>query len=208
MTGWTLVVPVKRVHLAKTRLDDDPAVRSRLALAFARDTLRAVLATASVDRVVLVTSEPEVAGLAADPRITLVADPGGGLNAALVAGIGATGGVGPVALLASDLPQLDPLELDAVLVAALAHPLAVVPDLEGTGTTLLAALAAAGLVPRFGAGSRDAHEAAGHHVLEAGPTVRRDVDTAADLRAAARLGVGPATARVLAPRPVLCRLGR
>lgn len=33
------------------------------------------------------------------------------------------------------------------------------------------------------------------------PTLRRDVDTAADLAAAARLGLGPRTAALLAARP-------
>lgn len=197
MTSWTVVVPVKDLELAKSRLEAPSGrARAELALAFARDTLAAVLATASVAGVVLVTSEPRMVEAAPD-GVRVVPDPGRGLVAALSAGAGAVEG-GPVALLLGDLPALRPGELDAALGAAADHERAMVPDAEGTGTTLLTAARADLVRPAFGPGSRAAHERAGHRVLEAGPGLRRDVDTTDDLAAAVRLGVGPATAAALA----------
>lgn len=197
MTSWTVVVPVKDLGSAKSRLDAPSGrARAELALAFARDTLAAVLASARVAGVVLVTSEPRMVEVVPD-GVRVVPDPGRGLVAALSAGAGAVEG-GPVALLLGDLPALRPGELDAALTAAADHERAMVPDAEGTGTTLLTAARADLVRPAFGPGSRAAHEGAGHRILEAGPGLRRDVDTADDLAAAVRLGVGPATAAALA----------
>ncbi len=197
MTAWTVVVPVKDLGSAKSRLDapSGPA-RAELALAFARDTLTAVLGAACVASVVLVTSEPRMVDVV-PPGVRVVPDPGRGLVAALAAGAEVVDD-GPVALLLGDLPALRPAELDAALAAAADHERAMVPDAEGAGTTLLTAGRAGLLRPAFGPGSRDAHERAGHRILEAGPGLRRDVDTADDLAAAVRLGVGPATAAALA----------
>ncbi|PWR10558.1 2-phospho-L-lactate guanylyltransferase, partial [Micromonospora acroterricola] len=79
-----------------------------------------------------------------------------------------------------------------------------VPDAPGGGTVLLAAPPGVPLDPRFGVGSAAAHAASGALPLTGDwPSLRRDVDTAADLTAAARLGLGPRTAALLAAgRPV------
>ena len=198
---WTLVVPVKRLDQAKSRLDLPAPVRAALALAMARDTLDAVLGAASVARVVVVTGEPAIrAALAGHPRVHVLADPGTGLTAAIAHGVQhlletRAGGSG---VLLGDLPALRSNDLDATLARAGGRRRAVVPDADGTGTTLLTAGGAADLRPRFGPGSRAAHEAAGHRVVDAALGLRQDVDTTADLAAASLLGVGPATARALA----------
>jgi 2-phospho-L-lactate guanylyltransferase len=75
------------------------------------------------------------------------------------------------------------------------HETAFVPDVEGTGTTLLTAKRPALLQPKFGVGSASAHASSGA-VRLAGwglSRVRRDVDSVADLFEAARLGVGEHT---------------
>jgi 2-phospho-L-lactate guanylyltransferase len=74
-----------------------------------------------------------------------------------------------------------------------------VVDQPGTGTTLLAAAPGVPLDPHFGVGSARAHEESGAVPIELPgiDSVRRDVDTAADLAHAVQLGVGPATADVL-----------
>lgn len=206
MTGcaWSLVVPVKRRAEAKSRLQVPGGVdaRAELALAFALDTLEAALGAREVARVVLVTGEPTLReAVAARPKVRLVADPGTGLGGALAAGLAVVRAEhpGPAAVLLGDLPALRSRELDAALVAARQWPRSVVPDADGSGTTLLTALDVADLHPRFGPGSRRAHELAGHApVPRCGPGLRQDVDTAADLAVAARLGVGGATADALA----------
>ena len=74
-----------------------------------------------------------------------------------------------------------------------------VPDAEGTGTVLLTALTPTAMQPSFGSGSAAAHQAAGAFRLDLDlPRLRRDVDTAADLRTAIDLGVGTRTQLVLA----------
>jgi 2-phospho-L-lactate guanylyltransferase len=74
---------------------------------------------------------------------------------------------------------------------------AFVADTAGTGTTLLAAAPGVPLGPRFGPDSAARHAASGATALAgAWPSLRRDVDTAADLAEALVLGVGAATAAV------------
>ncbi len=109
--------------------------------------------------------------------------------------------------LTADLPALRPAELAEALRAARAGPPDVrhfVADASGTGTVLLAAPPGVPLRPRFGSGSAAAHAASGARPLAGDwPSLRRDVDTAADLATAARLGLGPRTAALT----VGCRAG-
>ncbi|MER7420801.1 2-phospho-L-lactate guanylyltransferase, partial [Micromonospora peucetia] len=102
----------------------------------------------------------------------------------------------------ADLPALRPAELAAALHAAQAPPPEVrryVADAPGRGTVLLAAPPGVPLDPRFGVGSAAAHAASGALALTGDwPSLRRDVDTADDLAAAARLGLGPCTAALAA----------
>ena len=201
--GWTVVVPVKGGPDAKSRLADrlDAGARRALADALALDTLDAVLATPSVACVVVVTGERRLLPVVADDgaRLVHVDDPGRGLGAAVRAGLDAAPGA-PAAVLLGDLPALRPADLDAALADAARHERAFVPDADGTGTTLLTGRSPEHLRPHFGPGSADAHREAGHAPLDAPPSLRRDVDTAADLDDAAALGVGRRTAAFLAAR--------
>jgi 2-phospho-L-lactate guanylyltransferase len=201
--GWTVVVPVKGGPDAKSRLADrlDAGARRALADALALDTLDAVLATPSVACVVVVTGERRLLPVVADDgaRLVHVDDPGRGLGAAVRAGLDAAPDA-PAAVLLGDLPALRPADLDAALADAARHERAFVPDADGTGTTLLTGRSPEHLRPRFGPGSADAHREAGHVPLDARPSLRRDVDTAADLDDAAALGVGRRTAAFLAAR--------
>ncbi len=204
------MVPVKGTADGKSRMA--PALsaeqRMRLVEAFALDAVSALIASPRVARVIVVTdAQAAVAvplrALGAD----IIVDPDAGLNAAVTAGIAAASADDPapraVAALLGDLPCLTTTDVDAALEAAAAHPLAVVPDAEGTGTTLITALPGVPLVPRFGAGSAARHAAAGHALLELPSisTLRLDVDTAADLARARARGLGPATALVATDAP-------
>src|SRR5919204_619987 len=85
----------------------------------------------------------------------------------------------------------DQSRLVSTVMVGLTTAHAIVPDASGTGTTLLTAPSGAALNPRFGTGSAAAHAASGAVPLVGPwPSLRRDVDTAADLRAAAALGLG------------------
>jgi 2-phospho-L-lactate guanylyltransferase len=200
-----VVVPLKPLALAKSRLARAAgAVRPALALAFALDTVAAALACSEVADVTVVTDDPtagaELAGLGA----FVVADvPGAGLNAALRYGaeqVRARLPAAAVAALNGDLPALRPAELALVLRAAAdARRRVFLADAAGIGTTLLAAPRSTLLLPAFGGPSRARHLASGAQeiLLRTVPSVRQDVDTGEDLRAAVSLGVGARTAAVM-----------
>ncbi|MEV7140256.1 2-phospho-L-lactate guanylyltransferase [Streptomyces tauricus] len=199
---WIMVVPLKALARAKSRLSDTAAdgLRPGLALAFAQDTVAAALACPEVADVAVVTGDAlagrELAALGA--RI-VPDEPGGGLNAALrhAATVVRTANPHtPLAALNADLPALRPLELARVLTAAAEFPRAFLSDAAQIGTTLLGASPGRELLPAFGTDSRARHRASGatELLLTAVDSVRQDVDTGADLRAALTLGVGPRTA--------------
>ncbi len=199
MVRFTVVIPLKAPALAKSRLRGAVSDVPQLALAFAADTAAAASASTLVDGVVIVTDDGAVRSATQGlDGVRFVADPGGGLNAAIVAGVATVSG--PVVVLPGDLPAVSASDLDAALMLAAATRRCMVPDHTGLGTTFLAAGSADDLAPRFGEGSRSRHEGAGHVVLPVAESsaLRWDVDTADDLAIALRLGVGVATARVVA----------
>ncbi|TDD24261.1 2-phospho-L-lactate guanylyltransferase [Kribbella turkmenica] len=203
VASWTLAIPVKRTAIAKSRLAAAyPQHRPELARAFAVDTTAAALASPLVRAVLVVTDDPVVAADVTAVGARVVPDlPSAGLNEALLHGAEVAAAEFPddgVVALSADLPALRPGELTAVL-AACSAPRSFVIDLPGTGTTLLAAAPGTALDPRFGVGSALAHQASGAVAVELTgiDSVRRDVDTAADLAHAVQLGVGPATADMM-----------
>ncbi len=200
MAAWTVLVPVRSGPEAKTRL----GAPAGLADALAEDCLTAVAACRRVRRlVVLIAGEPELdlparaEVLRQPPRVT-------GLRTAIRHGLAELNDQ-PTAVLLADLPALTPQALTAGLRAAEAaladgaiacH----VPDADGTGTVLLAGPVADRLPVRFGPSSAAATAAAGSVPLTGLPAaLTRDVDTAADLAAAWRLGTGAHTRARLAP---------
>ncbi|ALV33295.1 2-phospho-L-lactate guanylyltransferase [Streptomyces sp. CdTB01] len=203
---WTLVIPLKPLARAKSRLADTAhdALRPSLALAFAQDTVAAALACPAVKDVAVVTDDVLAGRELAVLGARIVADePRGGLNAALAHGAAAVRADRPdgaVAALNADLPALRPLELCRVLDAAAEFPRAFLADAAAIGTTLLAASPAEELRPAFGPDSRARHRASGavELALTEVDSVRQDVDTGDDLRAALALGVGRRTAAVAA----------
>jgi 2-phospho-L-lactate guanylyltransferase len=130
-------------------------------------------------------------------------EPRDGLNAALRHGAALAAARWPgsgTAALSADLPALRPAELGQALNAAAAWPTAFVADAAGDGTTLYTAAPGAPFRPAFGLASRTRHAAGGAAELRLQdiPGLRRDVDTPADLRGAAALGLGPHTAPLAA----------
>ncbi len=204
MQNWSVVVPAKRLGVAKTRLrpltagrDDADAIHRALVLALLADTVAAAIACPVVGAVVVVTDDPDAAAVVRVLGGRTVADePDRGLNPALEHGARSAPGTA-VAALSSDLPALRPQELGTALGAARTVPRAFVADAQGTGTTLLTAVGTR-LLPRFGPGSAEAHLADGAVALSGTwPGLVRDVDTEADLRAVLALGAGPRTAALV-----------
>ncbi len=207
--GWSLVVPLKPLVRAKSRLSaaTGEEFRPRLALAFALDTVAAALACADVRDVAVVTDDPLAGERLAALGARIVPDiPARGLNAALAHGADAVRARRPgaaVAALNADLPALRPAELGRVLHSAAQFPRAFLADAADIGTTLLTAASGVELAPAFGGPSRARHLASGAREITVArvASVRRDVDTGEDLRAALALGVGPHTARQAPRRP-------
>ncbi|QHC25280.1 2-phospho-L-lactate guanylyltransferase [Streptomyces sp. GS7] len=211
--GWSLVVPLKPLVRAKSRLS--PAAgdefRPRLALAFALDTVAGALACADVRDVAVVTDDPLAGERLAALGARIVPDaPANGLNAALAHGaavVRARRPGAPIAALNADLPALRPAELAQVLHSASLFPRAFLADAADIGTTLLTATSGVELDPAFGGASRVRHRASGAYEITSPdvPSVRRDVDTGEDLRAALVLGVGPHTAHQTRRLPAAAR---
>ena len=202
-TAWCVVVPVKRLARAKTRLQAyGSGLRRELALAFAADVVAAAVRCPPVLQVLVVTDDEQAAAVLAGLGAVVTPDrPDAGLNPALEHGAALLRERSPgcgVATVSADLPCLRPDDLAAALRAVPAGSRAFVADADGRGTTLLAAAPGAALLPAYGDGSRLRHLASGAVELPGTPALRRDVDTPEDLQEARALGVGPRTSAVLA----------
>jgi 2-phospho-L-lactate guanylyltransferase len=200
--NWTIVVPLKALPAAKSRLQDaspDPQAHAALVDAIRTDTLT-VAATAG--RILLALDQepaPVARPASAGPEGARIVQRRPGLNAALTEAAAYAQARWPadgIVALVGDLPAMRPDELRSALELAAGHQRGFVKDASGTGTTVLTALPGVELRPRFGPSSADRHAVIATS-LAAGPGLRLDVDTAADLTAARKLGLGPATTAVL-----------
>ena len=205
LTTWSVVMPVKVLAQAKSRLAGLAGPRrGELALALACDTVTAVLGCDAAARVIVITDDQVACGTLRGLGALVVPDqPRDGLNAALRHGAAYAAARWPgsgSAALSADLPALRPVELGRALRAAAAWPAAFVADAAGDGTTLYAAAPGAAFRPAFGLSSQARHAAGG--AVELGldgiPGLRRDVDTPSDLRGAVALGLGPHSAPLAA----------
>lgn len=197
---WTVLIPAKSLPEAKSRLAGASAHaddHARLVQAIREDTIQAAATAPNVARIVLIVDRAAPEGQQATEQVLVQSAPG--LNPALREGAAYAAALWPqdgVAALVGDLPALRPAELADALAAAVAHPRAYVPDAANTGTTLLTALPGIDLRPQFGPDSA-VHHGGSAPALDAGPGLRHDVDTYADLRAAAQHGLGAHTAAAL-----------
>jgi 2-phospho-L-lactate guanylyltransferase len=202
--GVDLVVPIKRLGAAKTRLrgvvggDEHPG----LVLALLLDTVTAAARADGVRRILVICEDKRVPDALSGTGVECLDERGlPGLNAALAFGAERLRSpAGTVGALQADLPALRPAELTSAIAEA-AGRRAFCADRPGVGTTLLLAAPGQPLDPHFGVGSAAAHAATGAVRIGAGaPSLRCDVDTADDLAVAARLGLGPATRRLTGRR--------
>ncbi len=198
--SFCLLVPVKPLAAAKSRLVSPVADRRELMRAFVADALEAAAASPAVRHLYVVTDER---GLGPAGTETLPDAGEGDLNAALRhaertvrlrhPGLG-------VAAMCADLPALRTDDLTTALTGSTA-PRWYVADAPGTGTTLLAAGPGVDLDPHFGPDSAHRHEQSGARPVRAAVvSLRHDVDTEADLRAAGDLGLGRLTRAAMARR--------
>jgi 2-phospho-L-lactate/phosphoenolpyruvate guanylyltransferase len=208
----TAIIPVKRFTAAKQRLDAalEPQARESLAAAMLGDVLAAVERSSSLERVIVVSDEPGVRGVARAPGVELLGDPSDA-DHSRAAARGVEEALGhdadAVVLLPGDCPLLDPDELDAALSRVAPKRVGIVPDRHGTGTNALLLAPPDAIEPAFGEDSRARHErlarAAGEKVaIERLDSLALDVDTPDDLAALREVlsrspGRAPRTAALL-----------
>lgn len=198
--GWAVLMPIKPFNEGKSRLSLNGASRSDLPRAIALDTIAAVRRSVVVETLVIVSREPELRMLANAPGVVLIQETElRGIDRALADADEAIGDQVPRAALVGDLAYLQPEHLTTALAFAETFDCAMVPDKDGTGTTMVTARAGYPLRTAFGIDSCARHLALGCARLPvpAWSTVRQDVDYRSDLKKSELGHLGEHTQRVL-----------
>jgi 2-phospho-L-lactate/phosphoenolpyruvate guanylyltransferase len=187
----TAVLPVKRFAAAKQRLAPGMGSthRAELAATMLEDVLEAIRAARSIERTIVVSSEPRAVEIASTGGAEVIADPDeGGHSGAALAGIARARqlGAGTAVLLPIDCPLLAPRELERLLTGMPERYVAIVPDRHGTGTNALVLSPPNAIEPSFGEGSCARHVAAARtagipYNVEELPSLALDLDTPADI---------------------------
>ncbi|MDQ1730662.1 MAG: 2-phospho-L-lactate/phosphoenolpyruvate guanylyltransferase [Pseudonocardiales bacterium] len=180
---WTVVLAVKPLRTAKSRMDGwlSASQRAELVLAMTRDVLLAARGCTAVSRLIVVTPDPQIAQVALEASALVLPETRAtGLNAAYRRGrdMVVAEGDGPLTLLMADLAFIRPHDLALALEAVPPNGSAVVRDAAGQGTTMLAARRASEVVPQFGGRSFARHLAGGavDITAHAETGLRADVD--------------------------------
>jgi 2-phospho-L-lactate guanylyltransferase len=192
MTCWA-VIPVKAPGESKSRLAGalDAPARARLMRAMLGHVVGAVGDAEHIARTCLVGTSRH--GL--PDGLTLLDDPGGGLNPALQAALAqvAAAGADRMLVVAADLPTVTARELELMALAP-AGTVAIAPDRHGTGTNAISLPLpeAGGFSFAFGPDSFALHNAEAARLglkveTVLSPGLARDIDEPADLPDAAEL---------------------
>ncbi len=195
------IVPIRGLETAKTRLGGnlDAEERRDLVVDMLRRTLEATRDARHVAGTIVVTMDPEAAGMARDHRAVGLVERAPGLNEAILAArsVALARGATAVLVLPADLPAISAAAVDEVVdrastasagTGATQGLVALVADRHGAGTNALLISPPTLIDPRFGVASRDLHRAAagaaGATLVELDGPLSLDVDTADDLVAA------------------------
>jgi 2-phospho-L-lactate guanylyltransferase len=205
--GRAIVIPVKPLRIAKSRLSPhlDPASRETLALRMARRVTYAAESTGA--DVYVVTVDDEVAKMAAEVFAHVVSDPQVGveygpgtpqaLNSALEAGLAVAmdRGAQDVLIVPADLPHISPGDLIAAMNRPGPDGISIAPSIDGDGTNALALPIPPPISLSFGPSSFIAHIS---QAIDYGIPVRvlrrrglvYDVDTPSAAESIMRAGFG------------------
>jgi 2-phospho-L-lactate/phosphoenolpyruvate guanylyltransferase len=187
------ILPVKPFGEGKQRLAEelDAGPRRVLTEAMCADVLVALRRATLVDRILVVSGDPNAQQLGASNGAAVLDDAQRGHNVAAALGIAHVleQGAERALLVPGDCPALDPGELDALIAREVEPPSAlIVPDRHGTGTNALLLTPPDSLAPAFGADSCQRHAVNARlngtvpEIVEV-PTLALDVDTPDDLAA-------------------------
>jgi 2-phospho-L-lactate/phosphoenolpyruvate guanylyltransferase len=196
---WALV-PIRGLETAKSRLGEDLDAEERVELVtgLLRRTLIATRDSRAIAGTIVVTMDPEAAGIAKELRAIGLVERAPGLNEAIQAArsVAVARHATAILVLPADLPSVSAAAIEEVVAAAAgateaaaasgaAALVAIVPDRHGLGTNALLVSPPAAIDPAFGEGSRAAHvraaQEAGARFLELDGPLVLDLDTAADL---------------------------
>lgn len=196
MTTWQIVIPVKRLASAKSRIPLAAERRAELALAMLDDVIASALAAPSVAGAHVVSADPLVRERATRQGAHAIeADESDGLNGDLTTAIAAVRNVAPqtaIAIVVADLPCLRSADLESLLGQAPATGACFVAGIDG-GTTMLLARDGGELAPRFGSHSAWSHAQDAITLVDAPLAARIDIDSLEALQSAAEHGVGAQT---------------
>lgn len=190
MACWA-IIPVKGTALGKQRLAGvlDAAARAALVGQMLDHVVAAARAAPGIDRIALLGTARHGQG----DDVTLLADPGTGLNPAIAGAVrqAEAAGATRVVILFADLPQVTAAEIARL---AGGDTIALAPDRHDTGTNGLALPlpAASGFTFGFGPDSFARHRAEAARLglpceIIRSPGLQRDIDEPADLPDAAGL---------------------
>ena len=199
------LLPAKPLALGKSRLAPLLPTRDRIAIgrAMFTDVLTALCEAQSIDAVIVVTADEELASQAESAGAMLIREAApAGLNTAVIRGTGAAVArdASTVLVVLSDIPWITAADVDALCRQAPPAGALVVPSKEGTFTNALLRRPATLFRPLFGPDSLRRHVAAAKAQGLPCPIVPSerigfDVDTPADLRAFAAIESATATYR-------------
>lgn len=200
------VVPVKTLAETKSRLSPylGRGGVERLTVAMLRDVLEALLGARGLDRVAVVTPDPDVARAALDAGAEALLREDPSLNAAIDAAAGelSPGNDDALLVVLGDVAGIETSDVDTLIDSAPAIGVALAPSGDG-GTAALLRSPAGVIGSAFGANSAKRHreraEAAGVPFLEVRlDSLSLDLDELEDLdRFLAREGGGPRTRELL-----------
>lgn len=185
MICWALV-PLKNPAIGKQRLRDvlSPVEREQLILDMQARVVTALREAEGVTGIAMVTEDKALV----PDGVTWIADPGGGLNAAITASARHLEALGASHMLvvAADLPLLTAGEIEAMLGEGGGARVVIATDRAERGTNALLLSPPTCLQPAFGEDSLARHEAAAAALNIATRTLKRprlqlDVDTQDDL---------------------------
>lgn len=156
------ILPVKSPKNAKQRLKGFLDVRQRetLARTLYRQTLTALLAAKGIDRVVVVTSDPEIAEYASETAGMVFKEPeqvSHSASADIACLMAMEMGASTAMLVPIDVPTVKPADFTRLAAAAKRPGLGIVPSSDGTGTNALVRTPPDCIQSRFGPGSFRAH---------------------------------------------------
>ena len=221
------VVPFKGRHGSKRRLAAllDEQERASLGRAMLADVVGALVRCSAVDRVLVVTADPDTAR--DDPKVTWLMEPavttptgeGSGLNAALwwAQGLAVRAGVARLLIVLADLPLLKSGDVERLLDVGSSGGtegpfVGIAPDGALTGTNALLLRPPAILEPRFGRDSFHTHVAwAGErrlpYAIVRRPGLALDIDSPGDLARFLEVAPPGETLRTLQSFEIAVRLG-